>query len=65
MVANALHRKKVEKRSAKKARVEQHVANARAHNYKNALVISWLAFVVLFIFSLVSREVGLRQMCLP
>ncbi|KAK9987207.1 hypothetical protein SO802_032158 [Lithocarpus litseifolius] len=60
MVAIALHKKKVAKRSAEKVRVAQHVANARAYNYKNALVISWLAFVVLFIFSLVSREVGLR-----
>ena len=65
MVVDTLHKERVAKCSAKKVRVAQRVTNARAHKYKNALVISWLAFVVLFIFSLVSREVGLRQMCLP
>ena len=65
MVANLLHRERVANRSAKKARVSFRMANARAHKYQIALLISWLAFVVLFIFSLGNREVGLWQMCLP
>ena len=65
MIADLLHRERVAKRSAEKVRVSLRMANARARKYQIALLMSWLAVVVLFIFSLGNREVGLQQMCLP
>ena len=65
MIADLLHRERVAKRSAKKAKVSLRMANARARKYQVALLMSWLAIVVFIIFSLGNREVGLRQMCLP
>ena len=64
MIADLLHRERVAKRSVEKARVSLHMADAQARKYQVALLMSWLAIVV-FIFSLGNREVGLRQMCLP
>ena len=52
MIASLLHRERVAKCSAEKARVSLRMANAQACKYQIALLMSWLAFVVLFIFSL-------------
>ena len=65
MIVDLLHRERVAKRSAEKARVSLYMANARARKYQIALLMLWLAVVVLFIFSFGNREVGLQQMCLP
>ena len=65
MIADLLHRERVAKRSAEKARVSLRASNARARKYQVALLLLWLAIVVFIIFSLGNREVGLRQMCLP
>ena len=65
MIADLLHRERVAKRSAEKARVSLRMSNARARKYQVALLLLWLAIVVFIIFSLGNREVGLRQMCLP
>ncbi|KAL0007843.1 hypothetical protein SO802_009345 [Lithocarpus litseifolius] len=65
MIVDLLHRERVAKCSAEKARVSFSMGNARERKYQIALLMSWLAFVVLFIFSLGNREVGLRLMCLP
>ncbi|KAL4628780.1 hypothetical protein ACB092_05G263800 [Castanea dentata] len=62
MIADLLHRERVAKRSAEKVRVSLRMANVRARKYQIALLMPWLAFVVLFIFSLGNRKVGLRQM---
>ena len=58
-IADLLHRERVAKRSAEKARVSLRMANARAHKYQVALLMSWLAIVVFIIFSLGNREFGL------
>ena len=60
MIADLLHRERVAKCSAEKARVSLRMANARARKYQVALLMSWLAIVVFIIFSLGNREVALR-----
>ena len=50
MIADLLHRERVAKRSTEKARVSLRMVNARAHKYQVALLLSWLAIVVFFIF---------------
>nr|POF15472.1 hypothetical protein CFP56_60900 [Quercus suber] len=65
MIVDILHRERVAKCSAKKARVSLHMANAQARKYQIALLMSWFLVVVLFIFSLGNKEAGLRQMYLP
>ena len=64
MLTEALQREKVAKRIAEKARVAQRMADDWACKYKNALVISWLTFAILFVLLCMSSEFGLQQMCL-
>ncbi|KAF3975479.1 hypothetical protein CMV_001270 [Castanea mollissima] len=65
MLTELLQRERAAKLIAEKARVAQLMANDQAHKYKTALVISWLTFVILFVFLRMSSEFGLRQMFLP
>ena len=65
MIADLLHKERVAKHSAEKARVSLRMANAQACKYQVALLMSWLAIVVFIIFSLGNREVGIWQICLP
>ena len=61
----ALRREQAAKRRAKRAKVARRISEAKAKNFKVALVVSWVMFVVLLIFSTRFGEVRIRQRCLP
>ena len=61
----ARERERVAKRKAKKARVAKRIAEEKMNKYKQALVVSWVLFLVFYLFSTRIGVVERTQLCLP
>ena len=61
----ALERERVAKRKAKRAKVACMISEEKAKKLTIALVVSWVMFLELLIFSTRFGEVKIRHKCLP
>ena len=65
LIAAALERERVAKQKAKRAKAARMISEEKAKKLTIALVVSWVMFLVLLIFSTRFGEVKIRHMCLP
>ena len=61
----AREKERVAKRKAEKCKVAQRIAEEKMNTYKQVLVLSWVLFIVFYLFSTRFRDVGRSQLCLP
>ena len=61
----ARKRERVAKRKAEKCKVTQRIAEEKMNTYKQVLVLSWVLFIVFYLFSTRFGDVGRTQLCLP
>ena len=61
----ARERERVAKRKAEKCKVAQRIAEEKMNTYKQVLVLSWVLFIVFYLFSTRFGDVGRSQLCLP
>ena len=61
----ARKRERVAKRKAEKCKVAQRIAEEKMNMYKQVLVLSWVLFIVFYLFSTRFGDVGRTQLCLP
>ena len=58
-------RERVAKRKAEKCKVAQRIAEEKMNTYKQVLILSWVLFIVFYLFSTRFGDVGRSQLCLP
>ena len=61
----ARERERVAKRKAEKCKVAQRITEEKMNTYKQVLVLSWVLFIVFYLFSTRFGDVGMTQLCLP
>ena len=61
----ARERERVAKRKAEKCKVAQRITKEKMNTYKQVLVLSWVLFIVFYLFSTRFGDVGRTQLCLP
>ena len=58
-------RERVAKRKVEKYKVAQRITEEKMNKYKQVLVLSWVLFIVFYLFSTRFGDVGRSQLCLP
>ena len=61
----ARERERVAKQNAEKCKVTQRIAKEKMNTYKQVLVLSWVLFIVFYLFSTRFGDVERTQLCLP
>ena len=65
LTSAALEREQVAKRKAERAKAARMISEEKAKKLTTILVVSWVIFLVLLIFSTRFGEVKIGHMCLP
>ena len=65
MLEEARERERVAKRKAEKCKVAQRIVEEKMNMYKQVLVLSWVLFILFYLFSTRFGDVGMTQLCLP
>ena len=65
LLEEARERERVAKQKAEKYKVAQRITKEKMNKYKQVLVLSWVLFIVFYLFSTRFGDVGRSQLCLP